>query len=108
MLFLLDGSRTGLKPCKFPTRRSGRWKRPKLRKIALGCYLTEELKWGKPCFTFLKKNVAIVTPVPRNNSIRWQERRLLTVKMGDGWPLRMIGGRTKPTGGIRRSSRTTE
>jgi uncharacterized protein YdeI (YjbR/CyaY-like superfamily) len=31
----------------------------KLRKIALDCDLTEELKWGKPCFTFLKKNVVI-------------------------------------------------
>ena len=35
----------------------------KLRKIALDCYLTEELKWGKPCFTFRKKNVAIVIPL---------------------------------------------
>src|SRR5262249_6693044 len=35
----------------------------KLRQIALGCNLTEELKWGKPCFTFLKKNVAIVIPL---------------------------------------------
>lgn len=35
----------------------------KLRKIALDCDLTEELKWGKPCFTFLKKNVAIVIPL---------------------------------------------
>ena len=34
-----------------------------LRKIALGCGLTEELKWGKPCFTFRKKNVAIVIPL---------------------------------------------
>ena len=24
----------------------------KLRQIALDCDLTEELKWGKPCFTF--------------------------------------------------------
>jgi uncharacterized protein YdeI (YjbR/CyaY-like superfamily) len=31
-----------------------------LRKIALGCDLGEELKWGKPCFTHQKKNVAIV------------------------------------------------
>jgi len=30
----------------------------KLRRIALDCGLTEELKWGKPCFTFEKKNVA--------------------------------------------------
>jgi len=35
----------------------------KLRKIALDCDLTEELKWGKPCFTFLKKNIAIVIPL---------------------------------------------
>ena len=27
----------------------------KLRQIALDCDLTEELKWGKPCFTFVKK-----------------------------------------------------
>jgi uncharacterized protein YdeI (YjbR/CyaY-like superfamily) len=35
----------------------------KLRKIARDCDLIEELKWGKPCFTFLKKNVAIVIPL---------------------------------------------
>ncbi len=35
----------------------------KLRQIALGCGLTEECKWGKPCFTFEKKNIAIVIPL---------------------------------------------
>jgi uncharacterized protein YdeI (YjbR/CyaY-like superfamily) len=35
----------------------------KLRKIALDCGLTEEIKWGKPCFTYQKKNVAIVIPL---------------------------------------------
>src|SRR5215469_14780470 len=35
----------------------------RLRKIALDCDLTEELKWGKPCFTYRKKNVAIVIPL---------------------------------------------
>jgi uncharacterized protein YdeI (YjbR/CyaY-like superfamily) len=34
-----------------------------LRKIALGCGLAEELKWGKPCFTHQKKNVAIIIPL---------------------------------------------
>jgi len=34
-----------------------------LRKIALSCDLTEELKWGKPCFTYQKKNVAIIIPL---------------------------------------------
>ena len=27
-----------------------------LRAIALGCDLVEELKWGKPCFTYQKRN----------------------------------------------------
>jgi uncharacterized protein YdeI (YjbR/CyaY-like superfamily) len=42
-----------------------KWQREtdKLRKIAHDCHLTEEMKWGKPCFTFLKKNVAIVIPL---------------------------------------------
>ena len=35
----------------------------RLRKIALDCFLTEEMKWSKPCFTFQKKNVAIVIPL---------------------------------------------
>ena len=35
----------------------------KLRKLVLDCDLTEELKWGKPCFTYQKKNVAIIIPL---------------------------------------------
>jgi len=35
----------------------------KLRKIVLDCELVEELKWGKPCFTYQKKNVAIIIPL---------------------------------------------
>ena len=35
----------------------------KLRKIVLDCDLTEEFKWGKPCFTYQNKNVAIVIPL---------------------------------------------
>ena len=34
-----------------------------LRQIALDCGLAEELKWGKPCFTYRKKNVAIIIPL---------------------------------------------
>jgi len=34
-----------------------------LRKIALDCDLAEELKWGKPCFTYQKKNVVIIIPL---------------------------------------------
>jgi len=32
----------------------------KLRTIILDCGLTEELKWGVPCYTFRKKNVVII------------------------------------------------
>jgi uncharacterized protein YdeI (YjbR/CyaY-like superfamily) len=32
----------------------------KLRRISLGCGLTEELKWGKPCYTFQKSNIVII------------------------------------------------
>jgi uncharacterized protein YdeI (YjbR/CyaY-like superfamily) len=31
-----------------------------LRMIILDCQLTEELKWGKPCYTFQKSNIVIL------------------------------------------------
>jgi uncharacterized protein YdeI (YjbR/CyaY-like superfamily) len=43
-------------------RRAKEWQKEmgKLRKISLGCGLTEELKWGKPCYTFQDSNVVII------------------------------------------------
>jgi uncharacterized protein YdeI (YjbR/CyaY-like superfamily) len=32
----------------------------KLRAIVLGCRLTEELKWGQPCYTFQNKNIVLI------------------------------------------------
>ena len=32
----------------------------KLRTIILDCGLTEELKWGHPCYTFEKKNIVLI------------------------------------------------
>ncbi len=32
----------------------------KLREIILDCNLTEELKWGVPCYTFEKKNIVLM------------------------------------------------
>ncbi|MBZ6453695.1 MAG UNVERIFIED_CONTAM: DUF1801 domain-containing protein, partial [Paenibacillus polymyxa] len=32
----------------------------KLRAIMLDCQLTEELKWGKPCYMFQNSNIAII------------------------------------------------
>jgi len=32
----------------------------KLRMIILDCQLNEELKWGKPCYTFQKSNIVLI------------------------------------------------
>src|SRR3954469_11335575 len=32
----------------------------KLRMILLSCALTEELKWGCPCYTFQKRNIVLI------------------------------------------------
>lgn len=32
----------------------------KLREIALGCDLVEELKWGQPCYMFGKSNIVLI------------------------------------------------
>ena len=32
----------------------------KLRRIILDCQLTEELKWGKPCYTFQDNNIVLM------------------------------------------------
>jgi uncharacterized protein YdeI (YjbR/CyaY-like superfamily) len=31
-----------------------------LRKVCLGCGLTEELKWGKPCYTYQESNIVLI------------------------------------------------
>lgn len=49
----------------------------RLRKIALDCYLTEEMKWGKPCFTYQKKNVAIVIPLKESCAFSFFKGALL-------------------------------
>lgn len=32
----------------------------KMRSIALDCHLTEELKWGSPCYQFEKRNIVLI------------------------------------------------
>src|ERR1700743_3813793 len=49
----------------------------KLRRIALNCDLTEEMKWGKPCFTFMKKNIAIVIPLKESCAFSFVKGALL-------------------------------
>jgi uncharacterized protein YdeI (YjbR/CyaY-like superfamily) len=46
-------------------RNAKKWRKEleKLRTIILDCQLTEELKWGKPCYTFQKSNIVIILPL---------------------------------------------
>jgi len=43
-------------------RKAKKWQEEmkKLRRISLDCGLTEELKWGKPCYTFQESNIVII------------------------------------------------
>lgn len=42
--------------------KSGQWQEAykQLRPIILDCGLTEELKWGKPCYTFRNNNIVLI------------------------------------------------
>jgi uncharacterized protein YdeI (YjbR/CyaY-like superfamily) len=43
-------------------KKAKKWRKEfeKLRKICLDCELTEELKWGKPCYTYQGSNIVLV------------------------------------------------
>ena len=43
-------------------RRAKKWQKEmeKLRRISLDCGLTEELKWGKPCYTYQKSAIVLI------------------------------------------------
>lgn len=43
-------------------KKPGQWQQEyeKLRKVVLECDLTEELKWGCPCYTFEKRNIVLI------------------------------------------------
>jgi len=49
----------------------------KLRGILLGCELTEELKWGKPCYMFEQHNVAIILPLKNYCALLFAKGALL-------------------------------
>jgi len=49
----------------------------KLRAIALDCDVVEEGKWGKPCFTYQQKNVAIIIPLKESCALSFFKGALL-------------------------------
>jgi len=49
----------------------------KLRSIILGCRLTEELKWSKPCYSFQENNVVIIIPLKESCALMFCKGALL-------------------------------
>jgi len=54
----------------------------KLRAILGGCGLDEDLKWGKPCFMFEGRNVAIIQPFKEHCSLMFFKGALLKNNQG--------------------------
>lgn len=69
--------RTRLEKMRVPHAKKWQKETDRLRKIALECDLNEELKWGKPCFTFQKKNIAIVIPLKESCALAFFKGALL-------------------------------
>lgn len=57
--------------------KSWRGEMQKIRSIMLECGLDEELKWGKPCFSFEGKNIAILQPFKAHCSLMFFKGALL-------------------------------
>lgn len=59
--------------------RAKNWQREiqELRSILLDCGLDEDLKWGKPCFMFEGRNVAIIQPFKEHCSLMFFKGVLL-------------------------------
>jgi len=57
----MDKSRMNPKVDEFLSK-AKKWREEfeKLRSILLGCGLTEEVKWGVPCYTFQKSNIVLM------------------------------------------------
>jgi uncharacterized protein YdeI (YjbR/CyaY-like superfamily) len=49
----------------------------RLRRLLLDCELTEELKWGKPCYTFQQSNVALIIPLKESCALMFCKGALL-------------------------------
>ncbi len=54
----------------------------KLRSILVDCGLDEDLKWGKPCFSFEGSNVAIIQPFKAHCALLFFKGALLEDKRG--------------------------
>jgi len=60
-------------------RKTKKWQQEmeKLRRISLICGLTEELKWGKPCYTFQDRNIVLIHGFKKYCAILFMKGALL-------------------------------
>lgn len=60
-------------------RNAEKWRKEmeELRRILLSCQLTEELKWGKPCYTFQASNIVIMLPLKERCALLFCKGALL-------------------------------
>jgi uncharacterized protein YdeI (YjbR/CyaY-like superfamily) len=63
---------------------AGKWQEEfeKLRMIVLDCGLTEELKWGVPCYTFDKRNIVLIHGFKEYCALLFVKGALLKDAMG--------------------------
>jgi uncharacterized protein YdeI (YjbR/CyaY-like superfamily) len=57
--------------------KSWREEMARLRSILLDCRLTEDLKWGKPCYAFQENNVVIIQPFKERCAVMFFKGALL-------------------------------
>jgi uncharacterized protein YdeI (YjbR/CyaY-like superfamily) len=75
--FTIPGTGGKAEAMKIPYAKKWQKETDNLRKIAVDCDLTESLKWGKPCFTVQKKNVAIIIPLKESCALSFFKGALL-------------------------------
>jgi uncharacterized protein YdeI (YjbR/CyaY-like superfamily) len=60
-------------------KKSKKWQEElkQLRALLLSCPLTEELKWGKPCYTFQEANIVVILPLKEYCALLFAKGALL-------------------------------
>ena len=68
----------------FYFKKAGKWQQAyaELRKIMLDCQLTEELKWGVPCYTFEDNNIVLIHGFKDYCAILFMKGALLNDPLG--------------------------
>ena len=75
-----NGTRRGMNPkvdAYFSNAKKWQKELQKLRRILLDCQLTEELKWGKPCYAFDRRNMIVILSLKEHCALLFFKGALL-------------------------------